>query len=276
MHASKFKRGFTLIELLVVISIIAILMAIMMPALRKARSQAQRSVCVSNMRQQANAQFAFAASSDGRFPKHHGLYPAYLQCPDRRIGHNYDELTYDSYKEGYFSDGKVFVCPVVQQFAREENPGGYSWLGYYSDPSWRQPVQKPGSWWYGGWNADFSGGGGDPRRIVRAISYNWYANFRAKGERAEFYDQSDAWPETLSQAGSTRALISHSINHVEAGFLDYSHGGDSRGRVRTLEDTKSSDNPVCYSDGSVVIRKKSEMRKRASFEYAGQKLDIYY
>lgn len=272
MYKSKSKRAFTLIELLVVISIIAILMAIMMPALRRARFQAQRSACVTNMRQQSVAQFAFAASNNGRFPKHHGLYPSYLQCPDRRIGHDYDELVYDSYKDGsYFADGKVFTCPVTKNFGNI-NP---DWLGYYSDESWRQPVQLSG-WWYGGWNGDFSGGGGDPRRIVRAIPYNWYANFRAQGKKPEFYDQSDAWPETLSQASSTRALISHSLNRNESGFQDYSHDGDPLYRVRELEDTKSSDNPVCFSDGAVKIIRKSEMRKRASFTYAGQELDIFY
>jgi len=58
--------GFTLIELLVVISIIALLMAILIPVLRSAREFGQRAVCLSNLRQLTLAWIAYAEENDDK------------------------------------------------------------------------------------------------------------------------------------------------------------------------------------------------------------------
>ncbi|MCH7557443.1 MAG: type II secretion system protein [Planctomycetes bacterium] len=59
-------RAFTLIELLVVIAVIAMLIAILVPVLRSAREQAQRAVCLSNLRQLTLAWVAYADDNDGK------------------------------------------------------------------------------------------------------------------------------------------------------------------------------------------------------------------
>ena len=61
-----FFTGFTLIELLVVIAIIAILMAILFPALRAAQEQGRRIVCLSNLKQLTMGWMNYADDNDDK------------------------------------------------------------------------------------------------------------------------------------------------------------------------------------------------------------------
>jgi len=66
-------RAFTLIELLVVIAIIAVLAAILLPALSRARMQAQGIQCLNNTRQLTQAWLLYAHEHDDRLPYNDGM-----------------------------------------------------------------------------------------------------------------------------------------------------------------------------------------------------------
>src|SRR5471030_3311170 len=96
-------RGFTLIELLVVIAIIAILAAILFPVFARARENARRASCMSNLKQIGLATMQYTQDYDERFPNEGCSFP--IQPPyDASYGSDERLLP-------YIKSYQVFVCP---------------------------------------------------------------------------------------------------------------------------------------------------------------------
>jgi len=108
----KITKGFTLIELLVVIAIIALLLAILMPSLGKAKEKARQVVCKTNLKGIGIAIHLYLNENKNRTPEKHGNRYAWLDpatglelAPDD--GNAYWGLAYNDYTK----NPKIFSCP---------------------------------------------------------------------------------------------------------------------------------------------------------------------
>jgi len=84
----RFRAAFTLIELLVVISIIALLIGILLPALGAARESARAAVCLSQVRQIGTASYLYANDHDGHLPPHSSFDPSLSDPGNPGVGAN--------------------------------------------------------------------------------------------------------------------------------------------------------------------------------------------
>lgn len=119
MKSFSLRRGFTLIELLVVIAIIAILAAILFPVFGRARENARKTSCLSNMKQMGLGVMQYTQDYDEKYP----LSRVGVTLPNGTTTGNYPwHMVVQPYTKSY----QLFKCPsnTSNLMMRWANPTG--------------------------------------------------------------------------------------------------------------------------------------------------------
>ncbi|AQT70285.1 putative major pilin subunit [Anaerohalosphaera lusitana] len=239
------RKAFTLIELLVVISIIALLLAIMMPALGMVKEKAKNLVCKSNLRSISLACSIYGEEHNGKLMEYRA-YQLFLRQLEPYVG-NMDEIRY---------------CPSTKINESNTEAGKNGWGSsteawwWWLDDTWEEP--EFGSYGMNGWMYTYTDSMG---YIVGGERGRMWGNLSAvkQASKTPFFVDAiwvDLWPMDTDTIPGTYKL--------DTGGGGYDAGGGSTGSPgnhiqRCVTDRHNGSVDMAFVDGHTENIKLAEL-----------------
>jgi prepilin-type N-terminal cleavage/methylation domain-containing protein len=212
------KEGFTLVELLVVISIIALLLALLMPSLNRAREGAKRQVCCNQIKQSSIGIHAYAGDNDYDMPNYGDEMHPYVAYRDDEP--NVPMKLACLYEAGYVKDPRVFYCPSNKDIVYKYE----SYIRYNNQPTrWGylpQDINVGRNEWV---RLGYEYYPTDPRSPAKLVNYRG-DSFHVPDETAKKITGLNPYIPYMSDLIRRRELISHQTRGVYAIHALFSDG----------------------------------------------------
>lgn len=243
--ASRGGDAFTLVELLVVVTIIAMLLAMLLPAMNKAIYAGRLAVCLSHARQHGLAAINIAGDNFGLFPSHVDRGPDYYRSRGAS-----NSLWYRLTTGRYLTDGKVTLCPIIT--------AGWATSSHVNDAVRYVNIGPSGViHGYGGWESNAA---------QISTVYMWTANYTPTGGGSVIYLNNEPhWPRKVSDANPRATLITHRISDGGSpGYNVHDLGHRGRGfRVNSVLPIEA-EQPLIFYDLSGIIRPPDDIYARVN------------
>ena len=224
----KNKKAFTLVELLVVISIIALLMAIMMPSLARVKNQAQALVCRNSLRQWGLFFDFYLQNTDGRFFRQMGMGDGSL-----------DGIWMDAIRTYWDENPDLWCCPTATIPGKNEDDvgtgidGPFAAWGMFDGAYWTTEGDY-GSYGINGYINDPETSTGTYGDGAPGSDFWRYANVKGADKAPLMLDSVwvDGWPKHTDvppvvwknaiYPHMTRYILNRHLGFTNAVFLDMS------------------------------------------------------